>query len=203
MEQKERVLVIAGAWNTQIFSPEWITENLVGKEKTDKLKVEYRANFDRLLSKTYHLGKMHLELSPNRICFLADPNDSETLDLIIEYAEKIVTLLPHTPFGGFGVNFQYSEKFEERIEDGLKAIDCYEIKEYVRKLTYTDSVNNKITIHVNLKPLSEKEETVVNFNIHYNVATSIEVKKYLTYDLFQRSKDLTIDFLERLRDELS
>jgi len=100
-------IVLVGRWNPWIFSPDWVKANLAVNSHQD-IKIglsidnadQPRAiQFDSL---TLYPGYHRLEIRPV----------SSTLQNMEEaqrVAEKILTLLPHTPVSATGINFDFVE----------------------------------------------------------------------------------------------
>jgi hypothetical protein len=101
-------LVLAGAWNPAILSPNWIGRHILGLAPGNAFQVEM------LLPVQGQAGSARLtfeglSITPaaQALMFHIVPEDAGMVTKSFDVALRILKLLPHTPVGALGVNFAY------------------------------------------------------------------------------------------------
>lgn len=202
MENKLRVLVIVGSWNSPLFSVKWINENLFDKSLPEKVDVEIVVAYDRLNTKTIKTGKIDIEISPNRLCFLANQDDNESLVRIIDIAQRLATLLPHTPYESLGLNLRYIGKKKKEIVCTFPMISGYISENQSITLSYANQEDAKHKINLIISsPIAEDAPLIYDLNFHYAIIDSVELKKYMQNDLFEQAKNISQKLLEEFENE--
>lgn len=100
-----RALVIPGAWNARIFTPEWVTKYLAEAQTVEvALGIGQPAVHLRIA-----FGGIYLLFFPDRIILKPENLEDARLAKMETVASKILTTLAHTPISGTGINFQFIE----------------------------------------------------------------------------------------------
>jgi len=96
-------IVINGAWNIRIFSPEWVAANLAPEtdvglavavgNPTAPIRLQFRG--------------IYLRVGAERLVFSPVHLSDQALTTMQDVARTVVTMLPHTPMSAVGINFQY------------------------------------------------------------------------------------------------
>ncbi len=100
-------IIVPGAWNTRIFNPQWLINNL---------ELETHPNFDKKLGVGFNFEERDVKfdfcgisLIPTSNNLTLQINDFDQIDNKCNYTElllkKILILLPHTPIKRIGFNF--------------------------------------------------------------------------------------------------
>lgn len=203
MDERMRVLVIAGSWNTIQFSPKWIKDNLLEPPVPEKTNITFTIQNDRIISKSFQIGKTSIEVSSERICFIGSQNDKDELDKIIELSEKIATLLPHTPITGLGINLRYEMKNEISTEDEVIDYDGYTLMKYSKNFSFSCKDNGKKTVNLIRSKKAGSKDVIYDCNIHHIVTNTGELKRYLEPDIFTKSEDAAQKLIEGFGNGLS
>lgn len=99
-------IVCLGNWNKKLFTPQWISQNLLDSSFSNK-SLEGTINPVEL-EFTFRLGNVSLIPKEKSIELLVHENSDEVINQANKLFAKIITLLPHTPMIGLGFNIQYS-----------------------------------------------------------------------------------------------
>ena len=98
-------VVLAGAWNTQIFQPDWVARQIFGAESVE-LQIALTPS---VLNLRYIAADATLVVHGERLIFGAKHPTKEGLSACELYANKVIELLPHTPISAIGVNFAFMQ----------------------------------------------------------------------------------------------
>jgi len=166
-------IVVLGAWNPSIFTPEWIVSNLADGEQCD-IQVAFpiddptaprRITFEGI---NFFPGRRQISLSPTI-------PDLDGMNKCAAILVKILALLIHTPVSGAGVNFSFSEDNPtEQMNSALLPSDSdlilgeYPIKETkIHRVLKRDDDK-----HILNFTLAQNDKGIaLSFNFHYDIAT--------------------------------
>lgn len=156
---EQRTIVLAGAWNTRIFSPSWISSNLSQQKEVgieiamNNLAAPMRLVFDDI----------YLFLASDRIVVQPQNLTDSSHRSALEIASKIVKTLPHTPISAIGINFGFLER-----EPGADLVELFAVSD-------NDSLADagaKI-VATSITRSLEIEDQAVNLIIDFNEAADI------------------------------
>lgn len=190
-------IVLAGAWNHRIFSPEWLCKHVF---ETDELSIEFPAQ----AGEPYRYGAKEVRITPGQRAVVLVPQNLSDATLIEceRQARKILGTLVHTPVSAVGTNFGFvesepSEKltkiFELTDAVGLAIADATtEMTELTRRLTYKGE-------QLNLRLQFTADGVTANFNFHRDVPSTAAGAEVLE-GAFIRHRDVAIALLESVYD---
>ncbi len=200
-----RNLVIVGYWNIFLFSPKWLNDNVFDGKLPKDIKIDFSISNNITSHKTFHLPDFKLEISIGRICFIANEQNPETYDKIIEKANQILTKLPHTPVTSFGINFKFVIKEYPLLEklSVLKEINkkFTILKEATETFSFQQSENPDMSLNVTV---NKKIDNLIIFNLNYShkVEDISGIKEHLNLgsitEYFNSSKEIINTILEKL-----
>ena len=109
---EETSLVIAGAWNSAIVTPEWIQRYGLKKEAGQEISFQAMVpvgagmlfDFPR-----FSFDGLSVVVRPDALVLAPSGNSEEKMDEIEQLAANAVAELKHTPVGGVGHNFGFCE----------------------------------------------------------------------------------------------
>ncbi|UZJ43736.1 hypothetical protein OOT55_13875 [Marinimicrobium sp. C6131] len=198
-------VVLAGGWNPQIFTQNWISENLCENTSSEisflypvgNTQLPPRIEFENIL----------LEATTKTLRFACNGDSLDSVDdlkKVGEVAKKTLELLIHTPINGMGVNFGFEYQGDQLVTvDEFKTDDSgiiesqyeAEIIEISRSLRFSNDVV------LNLKTVYKDDLVVINFNFHHDSHTPGECAKYLTSDIIDEYYNSTQRLLRELVNE--
>jgi len=173
-------LVLVGYWNSQIFTPQWISHGNLTDSTNVTLEVPLN---EPQLPLRFNFDNIYLQVSDKRIDLKPQDDEDSTLIKIEQVAKTILDKLEHTPVSAVGVNFQYMDAspsddivkvFQFEDNDYLSALD-YEIEANTigRKLKKNGHVIN-LTLVYNIV-----EKLTFDFNFHESVSIASEASVFL------------------------
>src|SRR5437867_2471575 len=98
-------IVVAGAWNANIFTPAWVSANVFNGQNIN-LEMQIGPGGPAI---KYHFGRMTLIVKSDMIIAGAREPTTEAMDEMSGALRKILELLPYTPVTALGVNFGFRE----------------------------------------------------------------------------------------------
>ena len=159
-------LVIVGAWNRDIFTPDWVKENLLDGQDFQVLFPMNTLNslkFDVVTKYSFAINMNRLEFQ------LHDGSDGTSREMIAT-ARKLLRCLVHTPIATFGVNFVFKSD-RNGLLNGLSHTE--EIKEYLTAEVESSEVTRVFKLGqgkvLNFKVVQKGADTYFDFNYSYNV----------------------------------
>lgn len=159
-------LVIVGSWNKDIFTPEWVKENLLDGQDFQVLFPMNSLNslkFDVVTKYSFAINMNRLEFQ------LYDSSDGASREMIAT-ARKLLRCLVHTPITSFGVNFVYKSE-RQGLLNGIS--HTKDIKEYLTAEVESAEVTRVFKLGqgkvLNFKVIQKGAATFFDFNYSYNV----------------------------------
>lgn len=176
--QESYSIVILGAWNPSIFTPEWVLEHLADDSEAqvdiafplDDPTAPRRISFEGIL------------IFPGRKRIMFTPNEATVEGLIncAKVAEKLLSLLPHTPLASLGLNFAFlASEGEELDPSPFTTPDIYSIaNDYV---TVDETINRSLHQQgkdylLNYSIARGNSGTRISFNCHYDTNDAESMK---------------------------
>lgn len=166
-------IIIAGAWNRRLFSPEWVGRWIFDGKPID-------VEIPLMLGGPFKFIHDGLELYPDsdRLIIIPKNLEDSSLSAAEKVSIKILDLLPHTPIAALGLNFAFLEeslndrlKIFSLLDDPLLAGNSLEIIEtQIRRLLKFES---KIC---NLSIVRKPESIIIDFNFHFEGSEVIGTK---------------------------
>jgi hypothetical protein len=112
LKPSETALVIAGAWNSAIVTPEWIIRHCLATVEGQEVRVQafvpagtgVVVEFPR-----FAIGDLSFTTRPDAFLLIPAKSDEATLNLVESVALRTLEQLTHTPIGGFGQNFEFED----------------------------------------------------------------------------------------------
>lgn len=108
-------LVLVGAWNTAILTPDWLTKQLGA---SGPIQIEFPIG-NPLMPLRYTLNGVHLVVTREHVVLAPSADDPVILGRMESYCKSILTVLTHTPVTAIGINFAF---LEEAPPDDLKRL---------------------------------------------------------------------------------
>lgn len=99
-------VVVTGGWNAQIFSPEWVGENLFSEKEFEIQLILQGGNvFSSLKTSDIVFSATNSQI----VCGMRSISE-DTLVKAEDLVTKALDMLPYTPVNGVGVNFGFTEE---------------------------------------------------------------------------------------------
>lgn len=155
-------IVVVGAWNRAIFTPEWMQKYILIKYDKFQIRVPQNEIIDSSLQ--FVTPDFAINIVGGRLEFRM-VNDSEKA---IECLRNILRILPHTPIISMGINTTFIEDLSE-IPDALK--EKLNLKENFNGLEVFSSAAI-ITLKINEQSFLNiriiKEDVNITFDLNYD-----------------------------------
>ena len=176
-------LVMIGAWNPAIITPDWLKQQfpeiITGSEyETAYVAAPYAAI-------RYGIEGIFVDPSNGRLRLSPQKADRSRLELIPKLALAIYTRLLHTPIAAMGFNFAYRTSTGERFA-ALQFVREYDQKRFYQELgldrmTHAQIKHSFISskYQLNLRYDANEEPDKLSFNFHYSVSDPRRIKEAL------------------------
>ena len=165
----EASIVSLGGWNSRIFTPVWVSENVFAMPEGESMNIALN---EQQLSLVYIWKNIQLLLSDTRLELKSLQPTKATMLLMEQCYHRMASLLPYTPVTAIGFNLNLtlsSEEFKKTAVSGL--VNRQSIGDYQSKAqTFTASIGGavrSIVVQIN----DDNAEIRVNF--HYPQPNSI------------------------------
>jgi len=180
-------IVLAGAWNRAIFTPQWMIGRLT--QATD-INIEVPLGNPSLAIR-FLFDRLTLRVENDRLIIVADHEDPDSLQRAQKVAVKILEDLPHTPIKGAGINLQFLAGNPEpngKLISMFRLSDDGSLADAHLKVMAT-SIERKISddkqIITLLLSYQEDSKILVSLNFHTEAKTAEDAKICLSNDLKQ------------------
>ncbi len=192
-------VVLVGAWNLAIFSPEWVGGRLFPDEA--ELQFGFGTGAGVGAAMHYRTSKLRLTASAGRLEIKPLHEDDECFATAGEAARDIVRLLPETPLVGCGVNVGFDTHDIDVLRDSGQIADekllvaaGVSIVETRTDRTITfDGVTFSFSVHRGPDPGVLK----IDFNYHCSVSNSQQALSFLERNAAQ-GRARSTHFLEEV-----
>lgn len=194
----ECTIVILGQWNTRVFSPQWVGQNLF---HTEQIESELFVSPTTTPIRYTHNNILLLPGS-DRLIIGAKNLENETLELAETIAKTALELLIHTPVMALGVNFGFSEN--ENLENVINIFqldDNNRLSDANCEILGTE-ITRKINIEktlMNLKLSHEGDQVNIHANYHFNIISAADAIEKLN-GKFVQFKDAALELLNNVYD---
>lgn len=190
-------IVLAGAWNVRVFSPEWVGRRLLdGRPMSIEVPIGPAPLHFR-----YTADGLNLLPSSDRLIIGVHKADLVSLQKAEATAKKALELLPHTPISALGINLGFDDQepnehlralFRMPDLDPLSGFGCK-----VKRTAIERSLEVEGTI-LNVTHLLDAEgRAEVLFNFHHD-ATTAEIAGNLLDDRAEKCLKLARDFMSKV-----
>jgi hypothetical protein len=107
-------IVLAGAWNPRIFTPDWLATNVF-----NLANISLEFPIQPLAPYRFHGNNVTIVPSQDRVVLAPENLRDETLVEMEHQAIRILELLPHTPLSAVGTNYRF---MEDELVDPLRRV---------------------------------------------------------------------------------
>lgn len=191
-------LIVVGAWNPAIFSPEWAKEHLAQDATHDVILAIPMAFTNR----PPRLTVEGINLYPSELALMVDCveyNDA-AIDACASKFQKVAELLPHTPVNAVGLNFRFWGELDdsEVLADIFTFCDAGMIDSaqfglsgalIKRAFKLADSTILNLSLDTSFGNLR------VEFNFHTDIRRISEAAAKTTAEQIRMARDKALKFL--------
>lgn len=208
-------LVIAGAWNPAILTPEWILKHGLQKELSSTNKVQAFVPVGPSFRSFGNDPKFVLDelaFIAQRDAFILFPRNiqQENLALVESVAKKTLDCLAHTPITGIGHNFEFQD--DAPVGDMLEPfsvaqVDIVDIAPdgFLMSSNAIETNLNHEQVFINIRRHYDGSRFRVTFNFHYEVASAMQAAEVLFENdmcgRFYKNYQLATDIVKKLYGE--
>jgi len=156
IESADWSVVVVGAWNLAILTPDGIRKRLL--ELPDGSALDIELAVDRPGSfRVRHCGLI-IEPTPLSLNIFCEQSTPEQMQSACNIAQKALSSLPETPLSAIGVNFKY--RITEIPDETLLLIDC--------KIDEALSDAGAIIASRSIKRVLKHDEGIINIDISWD-----------------------------------
>jgi|JI10StandDraft_1071094.scaffolds.fasta_scaffold104566_1 hypothetical protein len=173
-------LVLVGAWNTAILTPDWLTKQLGA---SGPVQIEFPIGNPNMPLR-YTLNGVHLVVTREHLVLAPSADDAEILGRMESYCKSILTVLTHTPVSAIGINFAFLEEApSDDLKSLFKASDLAKINDADLVVEGTE-IKRRLRLPQNgVLNLSLQQtngsQVVLNLNFHRDVESAAAAATYL------------------------
>jgi len=193
-------IVILGAWNPAIFSPEWAKEYLA-EDKTGEVVLAIPIN-SPINPPRLTLDGINIYPSIQMLAIDCENYNDKSLTACSNKLIKISQLLSHTPISALGINFRFIGTLDDStvlgeiftFGDAPKInTDKYGFSSSVIKLTF-NLTGSDVILNLSIEMLAN--EIKMEFNFHTNIQKLNEIDKLVSIKQILEFKKIAVEFLK-------
>jgi hypothetical protein len=198
MEPRENVrnLVLLGSWNSLLFNPKWLNNNIFNGKLPKKVNTEVLIHGNSVLHRIFDLPHFKLEVSEERLCFLLKYYQDEYYQELIDASNNILTKLQHTPMKSLGINIVFTEKTKVPFEKAQNFYSFDNLSQANENLSIIET-DHKIRIAIN----RNSNITEFDYNYSYNVENTAKAKEILVTGIFNEKYDKSLGYSKYLMEK--
>ncbi len=191
-------VIAVGGWNTQIFSPDWLKNNLCDDPECE-IEIAVPVNNPAALPRL-SFEDIHVFLNPSRLELKPQSQTIEQFSKCLDILKKTLETLKHTPVTSFGINFAFvsNEDHDEVIQkflltdNGLFDSEKNTLKKTVIQRAFEQQDGSVLNLAVSI----EDENVVISFNYHNDVNNAESCVEKLVDDLISSYYTNSVSILE-------
>ncbi|MDE0016781.1 MAG: hypothetical protein OXU51_11370 [Candidatus Poribacteria bacterium] len=193
-------LVIIGSWNKNIFTEDWIRNNLLDDKEFTLQYLAYQNYQLQFIRPKITFQGVEIIILEERILFNLLKTADENFNLIQNLSLKLADKLPDTPVSSYGVNFKIEGKGTEKyllnlIQPGdLEQLKTSNItvnsEQYVRQLILDEKILNFTTI-------IENNQINFDFNFDFEIRDLAEFKEKISQNSILQLKKEAVNFVSK------
>jgi len=181
INHSETSLVISGAWNPAILTPQWVLRHGLGKslDGTNHFQAFLPAGQGVIFEfPRYVLEDLTFNARPDALVIVPTATQQDRISIVEQAAAKMLHELRHTPVGGVGHNFEFREPnpqpqqlqvftdcrqdLADEMPDGWQPTSATVIS------SFTNAIN---TVVINMQRHFDAGSVIVKVNFHHPIAT--------------------------------
>lgn len=193
-------IVVTGAWNPKIFSPQWISKHLFGYDEGVNVNIEQIvvATDNQQPTTITYIDHVGLRASESRVELFMDQLEADNFTLLERVAKNTISILQHTPLGALGVNFNFiEEEPEDDLIDKLKSPDGLERKFAIKAQSFKATIGLEEHQDLNLSREISDGLVKINFNYHFS-PLRLDIADGILDDCVSNSLVKTREYLDQL-----
>jgi hypothetical protein len=174
---KETSLVIAGAWNAAILTPNWVLKYGLQKKGEEPVKIFFSAALGTVFEfPRYELNEFSFVVGPQALILSPPETVPEKLERVEDAAARMLDILKYTPVNGVGHNFEFQDEnpssddlavFTAARQDFAEGLPCGWVP---AASTLTSSfMNASGNVILNIIRIFDAGTVKVKFNFHHPV----------------------------------
>lgn len=175
----ETSLVIAGAWNVAILTPDWVLKYGLQKKGEERVQIFFPAGPGTVFEfPRYALEDFSFVVRPEALILSPPELAPPKLKIVEDAAARMLDVLKHTPVTGVGHNFQFRDEkplpqhlavftaarqdIADKIPDGWTS---------AASTLATSFMNATGNVVVNIQRAFDAGIVTIKFNFHYPVSS--------------------------------
>ena len=108
---QETTLVVAGAWNPAILTPEWLLKNALQKKLDGSNQIQAAMPIGLLFEfPRFELEDLLFIARTDALILFPKPISEERFAVVEQVAQRTLDQLSHTPISGVGHNFEFRDE---------------------------------------------------------------------------------------------
>lgn len=197
LDARRPLFVFRGAWNPAIFQPPWLAKYLFDIESGQEVEAIEMTVLTPVSQKITYINDIGITASNNGVDIFANGMDEQTLAKAETVAIRLLETLSHTPIGGFGVNFFFTEN-----EPSDDLLDCLHTKDSIDKhfkilkQEFSAAIAiDSVILNFSRKPTDSNVQ--FDFNYHHS-QQNFDARKELTMGITGRFLERSTEILDQL-----
>ena len=155
-------IVVVGAWNRAIFTPEWVKKYILTKYDKFQIRVPETRIYDSSLQ--FVTPDFAINIIGERLEFRMVNNAEHA----IECLRNILRILPHTPITSMGINTTYSEDISQIPDSLKKELNLKDDFNGLEIISIGTTITLKISEQSFLNISISKKNNTVTFDFNYD-----------------------------------
>lgn len=180
LQSSETALVIAGAWNSAILTPEWVMRHCLGAQPgaEQRVQAEIPAGFAGTFDfPRFTIGDFSYTARPDALIISPARSSEANIQIVEALARQALETLSHTPIGGMGHNFEFLDEHPDPAVLEVFTRSHRDLSDVapVGWQVQSSAIGTAFQVEgrtVNLQRIFRDGRLTVKFNFHHQVANA-------------------------------
>ena len=197
LDARRPLFVFRGAWNPAIFQPPWLAKYLFDIESGQEIEALEMTVLSPVSRKITYINDIGISASKDAVEIFANGMDGKTIAKAETITIRLLETLSHTPIGGFGVNFCFTENEPtDELLDCLHTKDSIDKHFKIQKQEFSAAIEiDSVILNFSRKPTDSNVQ--FDFNYHHN-QNNFDARKELTEGITGRFLEKSKEILNQL-----
>jgi len=198
LDTRHPLFVFLGAWNPAIFQPPWIAKYLFEKPEGNQIAAKQLTVFAPFPKQITYIDNIGVSASNERVEIYTNGFENDLCLEAEKVAIRLIKTLPHTPFGRYGINFNFVVELpNDTMLDALKTSDKVDQYHKIISQNITSKIEMEDDVKLNFSRQPSEKDVTFNFNYDHNPIEVETAEEVLTNSVESKLNSSTL-ILEQL-----
>jgi len=160
-------VVIQGFWNPAVLQPPWVAVNLFEYPSGEAIQISIARSQSKVSKEVFIIDGIGFYVDNSRVEIYLTNYSENLINKAEEIVLKLLNTLSHTPLGGYGINFIFTEdNIEESLVDAMSTNESINSHYQIIQQVFSTHIKFPDCILKLTRTISD-ENVTFDFNYHH------------------------------------